>query len=73
MIRNLDTLPYPAFDLVGLNRYMPGGVEFIHLFTKKIKDKRIYDPKRKEENDNNPYEQRGVSANAVFVLGRIKG
>lgn len=46
-IKDLDSLPYPAFDLVDMNKYLPDGVEFIHGFTTKV-DKRIYDAKREK-------------------------
>ena len=72
LIRNLDTLPYPAFDLVDLNRYMPDGVEFIHLFTKKIKDKRIYDPKRKKKMITIPT-SRGCFSECSFCFRAYKG
>lgn len=49
LIRNLDTLPYPTFDIVDINRYMPDGTEFIRLFTTKIRDKRIDDPNRRRK------------------------
>ena len=45
-IKDLDSLPYPAFDLVDMGKYLPEGVGFIHGFTTKV-DKRIYDAKRK--------------------------
>lgn len=47
LIANIDTLPYPAFDLVDMSRYMPDGKEFISYFIQDIKDARITDPKRK--------------------------
>lgn len=72
LIRNLDTLPYPAFDLVDLNRYMPDGVEFIHLFTKKIKDKRIYDAKRKKKMITIPT-SRGCFSECSFCFRAYKG
>lgn len=72
LIRNLDTLPYPAFDLVDLNRYMPDGVEFIHLFTKKIKDKRIYDPKGKNKMITIPT-SRGCFSECSFCFRAYKG
>lgn len=49
LIGKLDELPYPAFDLVDMDKYLPDGVEFIHNFTTKIKDKRIYDKTRKRK------------------------
>lgn len=47
LIKDLDGLPCPAFDLVDMDKYLLDGVEFIHSFTTKV-DKRIYDPKRKK-------------------------
>lgn len=72
LIRNLDTLPYPAFDLIDLNRYMPDGVEFIHLFSKKIKDKRIYNPKRKKKMITIPT-SRGCFSECSFCFRANKG
>ena len=72
LIRNLDTLPYPAFDLVDLNRYMPDGAEFMHLFTKKIKDKRIYNPKRKKKMITIPT-SRGCFSECSFCFRANKG
>ena len=46
LIGKLDALPYPAFDLVNMDRYLPDGVDFIHKFTKAIKDERICDKRR---------------------------
>ena len=46
LVRNLDSLPYPAFDLVDMDRYMPDGAEFIGQFIA-IKDDRILSQKRK--------------------------
>jgi len=47
LIANIDELPYPAFDLVDMSRYMPDGKEFIGYFIQDIKDRRITDPGRK--------------------------
>jgi radical SAM superfamily enzyme YgiQ (UPF0313 family) len=47
LIRNLDSLPYPAFDLVDMKRYIPDGLKIIRYFTTKITDKRVFDRKRK--------------------------
>jgi len=47
LIADIDTLPYPAFDLVDMSRYMPDGKEFIRYFIQDIRDARITDPKRK--------------------------
>ena len=46
LIFPLDTLPYPAFDLVQMEKYMPDGVEYIRIFLQHIRDKRILDKKR---------------------------
>lgn len=46
LIGNLDTLSYPAFDLVDMERYITDGVKFINFFTNDITDKRISDKKR---------------------------
>lgn len=72
LIRNLDTLPYPAFDLIDINKYMPDGVEFIHLFTTKIKDKRIYDPGRKSRMITIPT-SRGCFSECSFCFRANKG
>ncbi|NQU95482.1 MAG: B12-binding domain-containing radical SAM protein [Candidatus Omnitrophica bacterium] len=42
LIMNLDSLPYPAFDLIDMDKYLPNGAEFIQGFTRGIDDKRIY-------------------------------
>ncbi|MBI5701727.1 cobalamin B12-binding domain-containing protein [Candidatus Saganbacteria bacterium] len=47
LITNLDSLPYPAFDLIDLDHYLPDGLEFMRKFTKKIKNNSLLDPKRK--------------------------
>ncbi|HHT9158281.1 MAG TPA: B12-binding domain-containing radical SAM protein [Candidatus Brocadiaceae bacterium] len=47
-IKDLDSLPYPAFDLIDISEYLPDGIEFIRKFTTKI-DKRIYNSKRKRK------------------------
>ena len=47
LIANIDELPYPAFDLVDMSRYMPDGKEFIRYFLHDIRDSRITDPGRK--------------------------
>jgi radical SAM superfamily enzyme YgiQ (UPF0313 family) len=47
LIAHIDDLPYPAFDLVDMERYMPEGREFIRYFLSDVKDARILDPKRK--------------------------
>lgn len=49
LIKNLDVLPYPAFDSIDIDKYLPDGVEFIRNFTNRIIDKRIYDRKRKRK------------------------
>jgi len=49
LIARLDEIPYPAFDLVDMDRYMPDGVEFIRNFIPGIRDKRILDPRRKSK------------------------
>jgi len=47
LIGKLDNLPYPAFDLIDMDKYMPDGMEFIRIFTKNIKGKMISDRKRR--------------------------
>ncbi len=49
LIRNLDTIPYPAFDLIDMGQYLCNGIEFILKFTRKINDKRVYDKNRKRK------------------------
>jgi radical SAM superfamily enzyme YgiQ (UPF0313 family) len=39
LITDLDSLSYPAFDLVDMRQYMPDGIEFMKRFTSKIKPK----------------------------------
>lgn len=46
LIGDLDTLSYPAFDLVDMEKYIPDGVKFINFFTNHVKDKRIFDKNR---------------------------
>lgn len=46
LIANLDTLPYPAFDLIDMNKYLPDGEELIHVFLRKINDKRKFAKKK---------------------------
>ncbi len=36
LIGKLDDLPYPAFDLIDMDRYLPDGIEFMRKFTKDI-------------------------------------
>ena len=47
LIGNLDTLPYPAFDLIDMDKYLPDGRKFIRFFTTKFNDKRLYERRRK--------------------------
>jgi len=47
LILQLDTLSYPAFDLIDMDKYLPDGVDYVQGFAIWIKDKRIYDKKRK--------------------------
>ncbi len=49
LIRDLDTVPYPAFDLVDMDHYFGDGPANVAIFTREIKDKRIYDRKRKRK------------------------
>ncbi len=49
LVRDLDALPYPAFDLVDMDRYLPNGVELIHRHTRNVNDRRIYDRRRKRK------------------------
>lgn len=72
LIRKLDTLPYPAFDLIDIKRYMPDGVEFIHRFTTKIKDRRIYDPKRRRNMMTIPT-SRGCFSECSFCFRAYRG
>ncbi len=46
LISPLDSLPYPDFDAVDFDRYLIDGLEFIHRFTRKNSDPRLYDRER---------------------------
>ncbi|MCQ9207375.1 MAG: B12-binding domain-containing radical SAM protein [Omnitrophica bacterium] len=46
LIAQLDSLPYPAFDLVDMSKYIVNGAEHIKLFSTKIDDRRIFDKDR---------------------------
>ncbi len=72
VITNLDILPYPAFDLIDMDKYMPDGLEFIRYFTTKIKDKRIYDPKRNRKMLTLPT-SRGCFAQCSFCFRAYPG
>lgn len=41
LFANLDQLPYPAFDLIDMDEYLPDGARFIRTFTDNVRDKRI--------------------------------
>jgi radical SAM superfamily enzyme YgiQ (UPF0313 family) len=71
IIKRLDSLPYPAFDLVDMEKYLPNGIEFIHSFTTKV-DKRIYDPKRKRKMITIPT-SRGCFGECSFCFRAYKG
>ena len=49
LILRLDTLPYPAFDLIDMTKYLPDGVDFIKNCSTKIDDEKIFDIKRKRK------------------------
>jgi anaerobic magnesium-protoporphyrin IX monomethyl ester cyclase len=49
LIRNIDSLAYPEFNLIDMNNYLTDGVEFIRRFSDKILNARIMDPKRKRQ------------------------
>lgn len=49
LISNLDILPYPTFDLIDMDKYLPDGLEMVKNFTTKKLDKRIYDTNRKRK------------------------
>lgn len=72
LIARLDDLPYPAFDLVDIERYMPDGKEFINYFSTKIKDKRILDPKRKRRMITIPT-SRGCFGKCTFCFRAYPG
>lgn len=72
LIENLDTLPYPAFDLIDVSKYMPDGIKFIHRFTTKLKDKKIYDRKRKRKMLTIPA-SRGCFAECSFCFRAYRG
>ncbi len=46
VISNIDTLDYPAFNTIDMDKYLPSGIEMIRNFTTKKLDKRIYDKTR---------------------------
>lgn len=50
LISNLDRLPYPAFDLIEMDEYLPDAVKFIKSFTTSVKDERIYKMRQKGRN-----------------------
>lgn len=72
LIGNLDTLPYPAFDLVDMNKYMPDGIEFIKQFTNMSDDKKINDPKRKRNTITIPT-SRGCFGRCSFCFRAYPG
>lgn len=42
----LDTLPYPAFDLIDMERYISDGPDMIRWFTSRVRGKRVLNRKR---------------------------
>lgn len=46
LILDIDTIPYPAFDLLDMDRYLPDALSLIKCFTNRKLDKRIYDKNR---------------------------
>ncbi len=72
LVTNLDSLPYPEFGLIDMDRYLPDGKEFIHRFTTKLKDKRIYDPNRKKKMLTIPT-SRGCFAQCSFCFRAYPG
>lgn len=72
LINNLDGLPYPAFDLIDMNKYLPDGVEFIRSFTTKIEDAKIRDKKRKRKMITIPT-SRGCFAECSFCFRAYRG
>lgn len=48
LIRNLDALPYPAFDLIDINHYLPEGLELLRYYTKKVHNRMAYKKNRKK-------------------------
>jgi anaerobic magnesium-protoporphyrin IX monomethyl ester cyclase len=47
LIMNLDELPYPAFDLVDMERYLPDALTFMDGVAKGIVDKKLYENRKK--------------------------
>lgn len=72
LILNLDTLPYPAFDLLDMDKYIPDGVEFIKRFIPVIKDKKITDPKRRRAMMTIPT-SRGCFGECSFCFRAYRG
>jgi len=80
LIKNIDILPYPAFDLIDMDRYLVDGIEFIYRFVSKLSlpdqnrivDKRIYDPKRKRKMITIPT-SRGCFGNCTFCYRAYRG
>lgn len=48
LVAALDTLPYPAFDLVEMDKYLMDGIEYMKKFVSPIKDKKVLDRTRKQ-------------------------
>ena len=72
LIRNLDILPYP-FDLMDMNEYLPRGIDFINSFPIKKKDRRIYDPKRRDKKMITIPVTRGCFNECTFCFRAYKG
>ncbi|MDD4910382.1 MAG: radical SAM protein [Candidatus Omnitrophica bacterium] len=47
LIRDLDALPYPAFDLIDMSHYLPDGIDQLDQFIRTSEDRKISDKKRK--------------------------
>ncbi len=67
VILDLDTIPYPAFDVLDVKDYLTDGVKFIRNFTGKRLDKRIYD-KRRHRNMINILTNRGCIGECSFCV-----
>ncbi|MFH1593922.1 MAG: radical SAM protein [Candidatus Omnitrophota bacterium] len=72
LIINLDKLPYPAFDLVNMDKYLPDGVGLIRKFGMDISDERIYSPSRKKRMITIPT-SRGCFNECSFCFRAYKG
>ena len=73
LIANLDSLPYPAFDLIDMDKYMPDGVEFTKDPRSNVSlNRKIYDPKRSRKMITIPT-SRGCFGECSFCFRAYKG